>query len=235
VHGRLDLLTRVHAAIDADLRAHPIASPVEITIGDLVDRGPASRGVVDAVARRAIERSHSVVALRGNHEDMVLRFLDDAREFEDWREFGGYETLMSYGVARRPVTTQADREDLRDAFIEALPPQHLRFFEDMAPYWIEGDYVFVHAGLRPGVPFPMQNLEELRWIRDDFLLHEAPFEYFVVHGHTPVTQILCRPNRIDIDTGAYATGNLSCLVLEADSRWSLETAGGTTRRRVLPG
>jgi serine/threonine protein phosphatase 1 len=236
VHGRLDVLRRMHEAIDRDIVTRPVSSSIEIMLGDLVDRGPASRDVIEALITRAerTEGRHQLLGVRGNHEDLMMGFVDAWVGFDTWRELGGYETILSYGVPRRPVATEADRVRLRDDFLAAVPEEHVRFIEALQPYWIEGGYVFVHAGLRPGIPLPAQAPDDLRWIREEFLDWQAPFEYHVVHGHTPVPKVDPRPNRTNIDTGVYATGMLSCLVLEDASRWLIEaTIGGAGPPRAL--
>ncbi len=233
VHGRLDLIKQAHKAIDLDLAERPVANTIEILIGDIVDRGAASCGVIDAIAARRSEIDHDVLCLKGNHEDMFLAFLDDAEVFEAWREVGGYETLLSYGLQRQPITSRADRVDLRDRFMELFPPEHGTFLDALPNYWIENDYLFVHAGLKPGIPIELQDPNDLLWIRDEFLESAADHGRHVIHGHTPVQDIDHRSNRTNIDIGAYATGVLACLVLESDTVEALKiTAFGTTRRSV---
>jgi serine/threonine protein phosphatase 1 len=214
VHGRADLLNALFSRVDAHLQAHPVAQPVQVFLGDYIDRGPHSREVLDLlIARR---RRHLVLCLKGNHETFAAQFLSDPSVLSDWKHVGGINTLLSYGVA--PSTS----EDLRGqraaatAFGQALPGSHRRFLDGLALSFICGDFFFAHAGVRPGIPLRQQRQQDLLWIREEFLLHEEDFGKIVVHGHTPAREPDVRPNRINIDTGAYATGRLTCLVLEGE-------------------
>lgn len=212
VHGRADLLNQVFRRIDADLAAAPAPRSIEVLLGDYVDRGPASRDVLDQVIER--RGTHEMICLKGNHEIFLTEFLEHPTTLDEWRRYGGLETLMSYGLA--PGTKTVDPASLADQFRQALPDGHRAFLADLAPSFACGDFFFVHAGVRPHVPLDRQDAHDLLWIRDDFLLHEEQFEKLVVHGHTPVAVPDIRPNRINIDTGAYATGRLTCLVIERD-------------------
>ena len=212
VHGRADLLDRLLSRIDAHMAAHPVARSACLFIGDYIDRGPGSRDVLNLLINCALKRE--TIFLRGNHDIMVSRFLQDPTTLSDWSRVGGLETLMSYGL-KPSLNPDADaQKDLAKALNGALPDSHRRFLAGLRSSFTCGDYFFVHAGVRPGIPLARQSEEDLLWIRDEFLLHEDRFEKLVVHGHTPVHQIDIRPNRINIDTGAYATGRLSCLVME---------------------
>jgi serine/threonine protein phosphatase 1 len=214
VHGRIDLLDDVLSYIDEDLRSYPVFQPLEVFLGDYVDRGPASREVLERLIARST--AHDVVYLKGNHESFLMSFLKTPDTLEEWRHYGGLDTLISYGLSP-PLKAQPDEQaKLADALDQVLPPSHRLFLNTLKPWFACGDFFFVHAGVRPGVPLQQQREEDLLWIREDFLLHEEPFEKMIVHGHTPVLQPDVRPNRINIDTGAYATGKLTCLVLEAD-------------------
>jgi serine/threonine protein phosphatase 1 len=212
VHGRADLLDALLRRIDADLARRPITQSTQVFLGDYIDRGPHSRQVIDLlIARR---REHRALFLMGNHELCALQALSERSILSGWMEMGGASTLISYGVtpSRRP-DTRADREDAI-AFGEAMPESHRKFIESLALAFTCGDFFFTHAGVRPGIPLGRQHQQDLLWIREDFLLHEDDFGKVVVHGHTPTMQPDIRPNRINIDTGAYATGRLTCLVLE---------------------
>jgi serine/threonine protein phosphatase 1 len=214
IHGRADLLDRMLNCIDADLASNPIRVGIEVYLGDYIDRGPASRDVLDRLVAR--KRTFRTVFLKGNHETYLTSFATNPPILEEWQQFGGLETLMSYGI--RPsinanATTQAQ---LAAALDQALPESHRRFIDNLKSSFTCGDYFFAHAGVRPGVPLAKQREEDLLWIRQDFLLYEEDFSKIVVHGHTPVPQPDVRPNRINIDTGAYATGRLTCLRLEDD-------------------
>jgi len=213
VHGRADLLDALLRRIDADLKRRPIAQSTQIFLGDYIDRGPHSRQVIDLlIARR---RQHRALFLMGNHELCVLEALSERSIVPGWMEMGGASTLVSYGVtpSRRPDPI-ADRE-VAIAFAEAMPESHRKFIESLALAFTCGDFFFTHAGVRPGIPLRRQDQQDLLWIREDFLLHEDDFGKIIVHGHSPTMQPDIRPNRINIDTGAYATGRLTCLVLES--------------------
>jgi serine/threonine protein phosphatase 1 len=159
-------------------------------------------------------QDNEAVFLRGNHEIFLPRFLADSRTLDEWRQYGGLETLLSYGL--KPTIGPGRHEQVRlaDELADALPREHLDFLESLDLFYSCGDFLFVHAGIRPGVPIHEQTEDDLLWIREEFLAHEQPFERFVVHGHTPVSAPDLRPNRINIDTGAFATGRLTCIVIE---------------------
>jgi serine/threonine protein phosphatase 1 len=212
VHGRADLLAQLLAAIDADIAAHSSFQVIEVFLGDYIDRGPKSREVLDMLISRSGRRQ--MVCLKGNHETYIADFLRNPAVLAHWRNFGGFETLVSYGVTPSINPDEHEQRELAAAFDRALPLSHRRFLSSLTGSFECGDYLFVHAGIRPGVPLPQQREEDLLWIREDFLLHEKSFGKIVIHGHTPVEEPDIRPNRINIDTGAYATGKLTCLVLE---------------------
>jgi serine/threonine protein phosphatase 1 len=214
VHGRADLLSALLGRIDADLTAHPIAQSVQVFLGDYIDRGPHSRAVLDLlIARR---RRHVMLCLKGNHETYAAQFLSNPAVLSDWKHIGGMDTLLSYGVVPSAKDGRREQEATAEAFRRALPDSHRDFISGLALSFSCGDFFFAHAGVRPGIPLGQQRQEDLLWIREDFLLHEEDFGKVVVHGHTPSMEPDVRPNRINIDTGAYATGRLTCLVLEGD-------------------
>jgi serine/threonine protein phosphatase 1 len=157
-----------------------------------------------------------VLFLKGNHEECALQFLSNPTAFSEWRNIGGLSTLISYGVVPTRRDDAQSQHKASTAFRQALPDSHRRFIEGLALSFTCGDFFFVHAGARPGTPLQRQSQRDLLWIRDDFLLHEEDFGMIVVHGHTPIYKPDIRSNRINIDTGAYATGRLTCLVLEED-------------------
>jgi serine/threonine protein phosphatase 1 len=212
VHGCAELLTQLLQRIDNDLTAHPVARPLHVFLGDYVDRGPQSREVLDLVIERS--QCHRSICLKGNHESYLQRFLARPSAFPVWKDIGGLHTLMSYGITPSINATDAEQERLAVAFNQALPESHQRFLGRLALSFTCGDYFFVHAGVRPGVRLDLQSQRDLLWIREDFLLCEDDFDKIIVHGHTPVYEPDVRSNRINIDTGAYATGQLTCLVLE---------------------
>jgi serine/threonine protein phosphatase 1 len=215
VHGCDDLLADVHERVAADLEHSPPPDHRIIHVGDYVDRGPDSAGVVERLARQSA-RDSQVVCLRGNHEQMLLDFLADPKGAGPiWLDNGGAETLASYGVAdsvfgvfRRRLSAAA--RDLG----AAMPEYHCAFLENLLPYARFGDFVFVHAGIRPGVPLEAQEPGDLGWIRDEFLFDGRDHGYVVVHGHTITDTPEVLPNRINIDTGAVFSGVLTCLVIE---------------------
>ena len=219
VHGRLDLLRRLHLLVEADAKARPGPLNVLVYLGDYIDRGDASSSVVDLLLDEPVP-GFEIVHLKGNHEDSLLRFLDDIEVGPAWLAYGGAETLASYGI-RPPQPGGRDRELLRaQAELRArLPERHRRFLAGLQLLHEEGDYLFAHAGIRPGVPLERQQEADLLWIRDEFLLSDEDFGKIVVHGHTITARPDVQHNRIGIDTGAFASGTLTALVLEG-SNWS---------------
>jgi serine/threonine protein phosphatase 1 len=217
LHGRSDLLDQVLLRIDADLAADPVRRPIHVFLGDYIDRGPDSYGVLDRLIERG--QTHEAVFLKGNHELFLLEFLRDPNKLNQWRQFGGLDTLMSYGVEPTFKATEAELDLLADALFQAMPATHRDFLRRLETSFSCGDYFFVHAGVRPQLPLDQQREKDLLWIRDEFLRYEHDFGKIVVHGHTPVGEPDIRSNRINIDTGAYATGKLTCLVLERDKKW----------------
>jgi len=212
VHGRADLLAHIFSRIDFHLARYPVRRTVEVFLGDYVDRGPHSSQVIDLLTERSASRE--VMFLKGNHETFVVDFLKDPNSLDRWRQYGGYETLLSYGLTPPMRTEPFERRELAKAFAKSLPKSHQQILSDTKTTFTCGDFLFVHAGIKPGVPLDQQQEEDLLWIRDDFLLCEEDFGKYIVHGHTPVREPDMRHNRINIDTGAYATGKLTCVVIE---------------------
>ena len=210
VHGRADLLDGLFSRIDEHHANNPVARSIEIFLGDYVDRGPSSRDVINRLLRRGSFRE--LIFLRGNHEVMFAEFLKDPSVLSRWQQVGGLETLMSYGL--RGAISQPDI--MAEALDIALPEAHRNFLAGLRPSFVCGDFFFVHAGVRPGIPLANQSEEDLFWIRDEFLEHTGDFEKVIVHGHTPVRIPDFRRNRINIDTGAYMTGRLTCVAFETD-------------------
>lgn len=215
VHGCRDLLEDMLARVRADLAARPHPHPHVIMLGDYVDRGPDSRGVIEALI--GLQGSElATTFLLGNHDELAMGYLEDP----EWRDrayhwlhasMGGWATLASYGVTgaldSHPTLTH-------QAFLDAFPPAHLRFLESCALMHRAGGYVFAHAGIRPGVRLEAQEREDLVWIREPFLTSTRDHGFKVVHGHTIVDRVQHHPNRIAVDTGAVRSGVLSCVVLE---------------------
>jgi len=224
IHGCDDLLRRLHAMIAEDAAAAPPETRLTVVyLGDYVDRGEGSREVIDLLLDNPLvgfERVHLI----GNHEDSFLEFLQDDEIGPAWFSYGGDATAESYGaihVSDGPMSERFLR--IQKALRENVPPRHLEFLSALSPYHVIGDYLFVHAGVRPGVPLPEQSPKDLYWIRDDFIRSRADHGRVVVHGHTITPKPDRRPNRIGIDTGAYDSGVLTCLVLEGEKRRFLAT------------
>jgi serine/threonine protein phosphatase 1 len=214
IHGRSDLLAELLREIEADAADEDTAKKTLIFIGDYVDRGPDSRGVVE-ILLHGLPEGFSTHFLKGNHEDLLLGFLDDPGGLHHWRMNGGEATIASYGVDVEGFESiGASPEAWRDAFMAVLPPAHFDFLRHLSLQVPLGDYLFVHAGVRPGVPLHAQDDRDLIWIRGEFLDATEPFGKIVVHGHTPEREPVVRPNRIGIDTGAVFTGRLTALRLQ---------------------
>lgn len=209
IHGMADLLERLFAAIDADQFGSPGFINHEVYLGDYVDRGPDSRRVLRLLMER--RRARDVVAMVGNHEIYMLRAQEDPEIFERWMRHGGRETLVSFGV-RPPEGSSTDRT--MAAWRAAITTAERAFLGTLQLWHRFGDYAFVHAGLRPGIALEDQTLEDLTTIREPFFSNSADFGFRVVHGHTPREEVEFRPGRINLDTGAFLTGRLSCLVIE---------------------
>lgn len=217
VHGYLNLLQRVEAQIRSDMASRRAERTVVVYLGDYVDRGPASKGVVEHLMTAPLPDCE-IVHLSGNHEQWMLQFLSDASVGRAWMRNGGQETLHSYGVSVSPGADDAAMEAAQAAFAKALPASHRRFLEAMPLSHREGDYFFAHAGVRPGVPLEEQTPQCLTWIREEFLYSSADFGAVVVHGHTPSHTPEEHPNRIAIDTGAFMSGILTAVVLDGERR-----------------
>jgi serine/threonine protein phosphatase 1 len=224
IHGGLDLLEAMLRLIAEDARERDSARQKTLVfLGDYVDRGPDSRGVVERLMREALA-GFDAHFLKGNHEAILLDFLEEPRRLDHWLMNGGDATMRSYGVdVERLARLGAPAEIWRNAFADALPDSHLRFFRRLKLSVSFGDYLFVHAGVRPGVPLDAQSEADLVWIRAPFLEHGGAFGKIVVHGHTPGRDPVKRPNRIGIDTGAVFTGRLTALRLQDGSQEFLQT------------
>ncbi|HEV2302110.1 MAG TPA: metallophosphoesterase family protein [Stellaceae bacterium] len=222
VHGRRDLLRRLHAMIADDARAAPQPRKRVVYLGDYIDRGPDSGGVIDLLIDEPLggfERVH----LEGNHEHAMLGFLVDIRFGPMWLGNGGDATLTSYGIPVPNPGHPGELLDTQERLAACLPEAHRAFLRSLELTHGEGDYFFVHAGVRPGTPLDRQNSEDLLWIREPFLGSRAGFGKVVVHGHTISPQPEICDNRVGIDTGAYASGHLTCLVLAGTTRTVLQT------------
>ena len=209
IHGRADLLTDLIARIDDDVQRRPIDQVIEIYLGDYIDRGADSRGVIDMLATRLV--NNSAICLRGNHEVMWDAFLQDPSTLRDWAPMGALPTLEAYDVPLTPKKTPAELHRLLG---ERMPRAHELFLQCLRDSFMCGDFFFVHAGIRPGVPLADQQPNDKHWIRNEFLNSTDDHGCFVVHGHTPVPHPDIRSNRINIDTGAWKTGVLTCIAIE---------------------
>jgi serine/threonine protein phosphatase 1 len=222
IHGRADLLDRIANGIARDLEAAPAANGcLTVTLGDYIDRGPDSRGVIERLVRNPFPTDF--VALKGNHEALLERFLREPPVADHWRRLGGLETLHSYGVPVQPLMMGRNYDQAARALEAAVPAAHRAFLGSLKLSFEAGRYFLCHAGVRPGVPLARQSEEDLLWIRDEFLGSRADFGKVVVHGHTPTEKPEVLPNRINIDTGAFMTGQLTCAVLEAEQVRFLST------------
>ena len=220
IHGRLDLLDQLIAKINRDAKEHG-ADCLTVTLGDYIDRGPNSRGVLDRLLSNPFPGPY--VALKGNHEALLEKFLVDPASGLDWRWVGGLETLHSFGIPVEPLMLGKNYEQAAEQLRASLSPGHQRFLASLRISLTFGQYFLCHAGVRPGVSLEHQRAEDLLWIRDKFLKSRKDFGKIVVHGHTPVDEPESLPNRINIDTGAFATGRLTCVVLDGEHRQFLST------------
>lgn len=225
IHGRDDLLAELLAAIDADSGRRAPARRILVFLGDLIDRGPSSAQVVERL-RTYRPAATRLIFLAGNHEEVLLRILDgDTRLVTDWLRFGGAQCLRSYGVDPDAIRKMAPDRVL-ETIAAAIPAAHVEFVRGFDDTFRAGGYLFVHAGIRPGIPLAEQAPSDLRWIREPFLADAGEHGFMVVHGHTIREAVEERPNRIGIDTGAYRHGVLTALGLEGADRWYLQAGAG---------
>ena len=224
IHGRLDLFDDLVELIEADDAARGDADTTIILLGDLIDRGPDSAGVIARARELAARRK--VRMLMGNHEEMMLRALDSDENLRHFLRVGGRETLLSYPIPLKTYRS-ASLSELARLAREAVPLVDIEFIEAMEDMIRIGDYLFVHAGINPTVALEEQVSRDLRWIREPFLSHDAPLDVCVIHGHTIREEVEIgpradRPNRIGIDTGAFRSGRLTAIGLEGRDRWFIE-------------
>ena len=215
IHGRLDLFDALVEAIERDDREAAAATTTVVLLGDLVDRGPDSAGVI--ARAREWQARRRVRILAGNHEEMFLAAFEDTRILRNFLRHGGRETVLSYGLDRARYN-EAGLDELQAMMAAAVPEADRAFLASFEDYIVAGDYLFVHAGIEPALPLEEQDRHNLLWIRDRFLRHEEPHSHVVVHGHTIFDEVDERHNRIGIDTGAFMSGRLTALVLEGDTR-----------------
>lgn len=225
IHGRLDLFTEILKTIKKDAKGFEGKTQL-VLLGDYIDRGPDSSRVIDIILEAKLP-CDSQICLRGNHEEAMVNFSMGSSSANGWLNYGGIETLASYGIDVDPLM-KGDGDPIerfREALNKTVPREHLRFLSHLPFHHVNGDYFFVHAGVRPKVPLAAQDLDDMLWIREDFLKYKKPFDRFIVHGHTITTEPDVQSNRIGIDTGAYRTGVLTCLVLEgAEKRFIAASA-----------
>jgi serine/threonine protein phosphatase 1 len=222
VHGRLDLLDQLLERIDSDIAERRPEQALIVFLGDLIDRGPDSAGVVERLRTYRRDGVRTVFLL-GNHEEVVLRILGgEAQLIPGWLRFGGAQCLRSYGGEPQRIALLGD-EAAVEAIRFVIPAEHVEFLRGFADTCRFGDYLFVHAGIRPGVNLDHQTQLDLRWIREPFLADETDHGFVVIHGHTIRPEIDERSNRIGIDTGAYATGVLTALVIDGNERRHFDT------------
>ena len=224
IHGRLDKLLALEALIEEDAHRRSVTRRVVVYLGDYVDRGPASQGVVEHLTLTRL-RGFEVVHLLGNHEQLMLDFLDDPETAGPWFASGGLATLASYGLPtiERKDLSASDILRLQDGLRSLLPVRHRNFLKNLKSLHREGGFLFVHAGIRPGVALDAQKEEDLIWIRQPFLGSNSDHGFVVVHGHTITDEPEFRPNRIGIDTGAFDSGVLTALAIEGGNVAVLQT------------
>ncbi|MBT7510125.1 MAG: serine/threonine protein phosphatase [Rhodospirillaceae bacterium] len=223
IHGRYDLLKMLHDQIAHDAAARPTERHVLVYVGDYIDRGRQSFEVVETLIDAPLD-GFEITHLKGNHEDFLLKFVETGGSGDNWVFNGGMATLASYGIeSTGEFGTAGNLAEIRTSLIEIPPSSHLNFFQGLKLSHVEGDYMFVHAGVRPGIPYDQQDDEDLIWIRGPFLHANDDFGKFVIHGHTPDFEPVIRTNRICLDTFAYRSGCLTCIVLEGDERRFLQT------------
>ncbi len=222
IHGRIDLLEKMLRKIDADHLGYR-GNSVVVFLGDYVDRGPNSKEVLELLSQGSAGRL-TFHCLRGNHDDIILRLFKDHSLAQGWFHYGGLQTLRSYGIPAAHATQDFDELfHMRKQLEDHMPNAHKRFLENL-PYTARyGDYLFTHAGIHPGRPLEEQDPHHYMWMREPFLSCDDPLVVMVVHGHSIRLKPECRVNRIGIDTGAYVTGHLTCLVLEDETQRFLST------------
>jgi serine/threonine protein phosphatase 1 len=219
------LLAQLHRQIQEDATTAPErVTKTVVYLGDYVDRGLDSKGVLDLLLNNPLA-GFDTVYLKGNHEDTLLRFLQDISVGPDWFAIGGNATVLSYGVRTPQGLSTAQRfEHIWSELPSCIPQDHLEFFLELELMYQAGDYLFVHAGIRPGTPLDQQNPEDLMWIREEFLSSKQEYGAIVVHGHSIRNRPDIQNQRIGIDTGAFATNVLTCLVLEGTTKRFLSTS-----------
>ena len=222
IHGRLDLLDQLIVKIEEDNASRKRVRTQIIFLGDLCDRGPDSRGVIERVMQLA-KASPDVRLIAGNHEELLIRAWDgDRRSAGLINRVGGRETMLSYGVDETKYD-EADIDELLEMFVAHIPESHIAFLKAADDWIVAGDYLFVHAGIRPGDAIEEQRTSDLRWIRREFTDFDGDHGMMVIHGHSITEEADIQANRIGIDTGAYASGKLTAIGIEGAEHWFLQT------------
>jgi serine/threonine protein phosphatase 1 len=221
IHGRLDCLESIMSQIERDRAERAPADTTLVFLGDLIDRGAESRGVIERAM--SIAELYDTVFLMGNHEEILIHAWEgDTRAAALLHRVGGRETVMSYGVPASDYDA-GDPEELATLVSNRVPPEHIAFLREFLDSYSRGDYLFVHAGIRPGVALAAQDPLDMRWIRREFLDDNRDHGPMVVHGHSITEDVDLKPNRIGIDTGAFASGKLTAIGIEGTERWFLTT------------
>jgi serine/threonine protein phosphatase 1 len=221
IHGRADLLKQLHESILLDTDKYPDFRRVIVYLGDYIDRGKNSKQVIDQLLNSP-RSDFTAIHLRGNHENMLLEFLEDNHRGDLWFMNGGLETLKSYNISLTRLN-ELNYEKIGNILQEKMPAEHIAFFQSLKTHHVEGNYFFCHAGVNPNVPLDAQTEEDLTWIRDPFLRSKKDFGKVVVHGHTVSQEPVLLPNQIGVDTGAVFTNRLTCVVLTKDEPYFLST------------
>jgi serine/threonine protein phosphatase 1 len=225
VHGRLDLLTRLYDSIAADRKKRAASDWLIVHLGDYVDRGPDSKGVIDFILAAGNDQRR-IASVAGNHDLSMLDFLKEGTPDGVFVEYGGKQTARSYGVEldfSSPKAFAASHAKL----VAAVPQSHRDFLQALPYTHVAGDFFFCHAGIRPGIALDAQVPSDLIWIRREFHRHVGLYEKIVVHGHTPVVEPEVMPNRVNVDTGAYASGVLTALVIEGSDKQILSVGNAS--------
>ena len=230
IHGRADLLKRLLDVIEEDCAEIEQQAHI-IFLGDYIDRGFQSRQVISTLIELGENSKYKTTFLKGNHEQAMLHFMRDHKIGPDWASFGGRETLISYNVVPPKSVDMVDQwEPIQKSLKRRIPEEHVTFLETLAVSHQIGPYAFVHAGVKPGVPYEQQRDEDKLWIRDEFLNAQDKEDLFIVHGHTPVDTPYRDHRRVNVDTGAYFTGKLAAVKIYKDQMSFLtnESKGDTS-------
>lgn len=235
IHGQDDLFDALAMAVEEDAATDPSRHRMVVLLGDYIDRGLGAARVIDRIfrLRSALEEQGAeLVMLKGNHEALLLNFIDHPETGPAWMAVGGSETLLSYGIQPPLQHDLSSWTETSNRLLMEMPLEHLIFYEELPYHHQEGDYHFVHAGVRFGIALEEQAQEDMLWIRDSFLKDTRPFDKMIVHGHTPGADVYSDHRRICLDTGSYATGVLTALRLQGSDRELLQARRGRGKVRV---